>query len=86
MAANNRKSCLRCLNNMVDQYSSTYHHSVNKKSIDVDYSDLTEKLRPILKLLNLKLVIESELLDIRIFLVNVMLKIGQEKNLLLILF
>ena len=38
------------------------------------------------KLPSLKLVIESELLIIRIFLVKVTLKIGQEKYLLLILF
>ena len=38
------------------------------------------------KLVSLKLMIESELLSIRIFLVKVTLNIGQEKYLLLILF
>ena len=38
-----------------------------------------KKLRVILKLLNLKLMIESELQSIRIFLVKVTQKIGQEK-------
>ena len=47
---------------------------INKKSINADYSDL-KKLRPILKLLILKLMIESELLGIPISLVKVILKI-----------
>ena len=38
-----------------------------------------------LKLLNLNLMIESELLSIKIFLARVTLKIGQERYLLLIL-
>ena len=45
-----------------------------------------KKLTQILKLLNWKLMIELELLSIRIFLVKATLKIGQEKYLLLILF
>ena len=45
-----------------------------------------KKLRPILKLLSLKLMIESELLSIKLILAKVTLKIGQEKYLLLILF
>ena len=44
MAADNSKSYLGHLNNFIDQYNSTYHHFVNKKSIDIDYSNLTEKL------------------------------------------
>ena len=65
--------------------NNTYHHSINKKPVNADSSALTEKLRRILKLLNLKLMIESELLSITIFLVKVTLKIGQEKYLLLIM-
>ena len=45
-----------------------------------------KKLRPILNLLSLKLMIESELLSIRIFLAKLALKNGPEKYLLLILF
>ena len=45
-----------------------------------------KKLRQILKLLNIKLMTDSELLSIRLFLVKVTLKTGQEKYLLLILF
>ena len=29
---------------LVDQYNNTYHHSISKKSINADYSALTEKI------------------------------------------
>ena len=45
-----------------------------------------KKLRPILKRSRLKLMIEPELLSIRIILIMITPKIGQEKYLLLILF
>ena len=45
-----------------------------------------KKFGVILKILSLKILIEPELLSIRIFLVNVTLTIGQEEYLLLILF
>ena len=45
-----------------------------------------KKLRPILNIWNLKSMIDSELLIVRIFLVKITLKIGQEKYLLSILF
>ena len=32
------------MNEIIDQYNNTYHHSVNKKSINVDHSALTEKI------------------------------------------
>ena len=67
MTANDSKSYLRYLNKLVEQYNNTYYHSINKKPINVDYSALTEKLRPILKLLSLKLMKELELLSIKIF-------------------
>ena len=85
MTANDSKPYLPYLNKLVDQYNSTYHHSINKKHINADYSALTEKLRRNLKLLKLKLMVESELLSIRIFLVEFTRKIGQEIYLLLIL-
>ena len=44
MTANDNKSCLPYLNKSVDQYNNTYHHSINKKPIDADYSALTEKI------------------------------------------
>ena len=87
MTVNDSKSYLPYVNKLVDQYNNTYHHSVDEKPIKTDYSVLTEKKwKRIIKLLNFKLMIESELLSIRIFLVKVTLKIGQDKYLLLILF
>ena len=44
MPANNSKSYLGYLNKLVDQYNNTYHHSINKKPINVDYSVLAEKI------------------------------------------
>ena len=44
MTANDRKSSLPYLNKLVDQYNNTYHHSINKKPINADYSALTEKI------------------------------------------
>ena len=43
MLANDSKSYLSYLNEIVDQYKHTYHHSMNKKPINLDYSALTEK-------------------------------------------
>ena len=43
MTANGNKSYLPYLNKLVDQYSNTCHHSINKKLIDADYSAFTEK-------------------------------------------
>ena len=37
------KSYLRYLNKLVDKYNNTYYNSVVKKSIDADYSVLTEE-------------------------------------------
>ena len=44
MTANDNKSYLTYLNKLVDQYSNTYHHSINKEPINVDYSALTEEI------------------------------------------
>ena len=41
MTANNSKYYLSYLNKSVDQYNNTYHHSIKKKPINADYSDLT---------------------------------------------
>ena len=38
------KSFLPYLNKLVDQYSNKFHHSINKKPINTDYSALTEKI------------------------------------------
>ena len=49
MTANDSKSYLSYLNKLVDQYNNTYHHSINKKPINADYSALTEKIETNLK-------------------------------------
>ena len=42
------------MNKLVDQYGNTYHHSINKKSINADYSALTEKIETNPKTLKFK--------------------------------
>ena len=49
MTANGRKSYLRYLNKLGNQYNNTYHHSINKKVISTDYSALTENIESNLK-------------------------------------
>ena len=44
MTANDSKFDLPYLDKLVDQYNNSYHHSINKKSINADYSALTEKI------------------------------------------
>ena len=85
MTANDRKSYPSYLNKLEDQYNNTYHRSIGKKLLMLNILLWMKSLRQILKLLNLKLMIESELLRITIFLVKVTLKICQEKYLLSIL-
>ena len=45
MIDNDSKSYLPYLNKLVDQYNNTYHHSINKKFINADYSALTENIK-----------------------------------------
>ena len=44
MTANHSNSYLSYLNRLVDQYDNIYQHSINKETIDADYSALTEKI------------------------------------------
>ena len=44
MIANDSKFYLASFNKLVDQYNNTYHHSINKNSINADYSALAEKI------------------------------------------
>ena len=53
MIIRNSKSYLSYLNKLVNQCNNTHHYSTNEKLINADYSTLTEKMRLILKLLNL---------------------------------
>ena len=43
ITANDGKSYLGYLNKLVDEYEITYHRSIGKKSINVDYSALNKK-------------------------------------------
>ena len=51
------------------QYNNTYYHCTNKKLVNVDYSVLTEKIKApsSLKQQSLRLMIELELVSIKIF-------------------
>ena len=49
MATNDSKSYLPYLIKLVDQYDNAYHHSINKKPINADYSALTKKIETNLK-------------------------------------
>ena len=82
MTANDSKSYLSYSNELIVKYNKSYHRSIGKKPIDLDNSTLTlwSKNR-VIKLLNLKLAIESGLLSTRISLANVTPKIGQAKYL-----
>ena len=87
MTANDSKSSLPYLNKLVDQYNNTHHYSIGKKTVNADYSVLTEKSETNPKAPKFKVDDrESELLSIKLFLAKVTLKIGQEKYLFSILF
>ena len=42
MAPNDSKSYLASLNKLVEQYNNTYHYSIKKNPVNVDYSALAE--------------------------------------------
>ena len=83
MTANGGKSCLSYFNKLVDEYHKSYNHSINKNLFVLIILFWLVKLRQILKLLSLKLMTELELLNVKIFLIKVTLKIGKEIYLLL---
>ena len=68
---------------LVDQYNNTYHHSINKKPINVDYSALTEKVETNSEAPKFKV---NERVRITKYKKRVTLKICQRKYLLLIPF
>ena len=43
ITASDNKSYLPYLNKLEDQYNNTYHHSINKKPFNADYSAFSEK-------------------------------------------
>ena len=49
MTANDSKSYLNYLNELLVQQNNTYHHSINKNPINADQSTLTEKIETNLK-------------------------------------
>ena len=65
--ANDNKFYLIHLNKLVDQYSNTYRHSVNKKLINADYSAFTEKIETNHKAPKFKVMMNLELQSIKIF-------------------
>ena len=70
----------------MDHFSNTYHHSINKKPINAGYSASTGNNESNPKPPKFKVKDKWELLSIRIYFVRFILKIGQEKYLLSILF
>ena len=76
MASNNSKPYLSYLNKLADQYNNTLHHSIKKNLLMLIILLWLKKLRPILKVLSLKLI-----LSIRVILVKVKLNFGQKKYL-----
>ena len=49
MTANDRKYYLPYLNKLPDQYNNTYHYSINKEPININYSAPTENIEINLK-------------------------------------
>ena len=66
MSANHSTSDLGYLKKFVDQYNSTYHRSIGKKPIELITLLGLKKLNRVIKLLKLKLVIESALLSAKV--------------------
>ena len=44
------------MNKLLDEYNNTYHRSISKKTIDVEYSALTKKLNRSIKLPKFKVL------------------------------
>ena len=86
MTANNSKYYLSYVNKLVDQYNNSYHHSINTKPVNADYSALIEKNETNPKAPKFKVNDRVGITKYKKNLVKVTLKIGQEKYFLLILF
>ena len=63
MITNDNKYYLGYLNKLIDQYNNTYHRSIGKEPFIMIILLWLKKLNRVIKLLNLKLVIESVLLS-----------------------
>ena len=77
MTAKDSKSYLNYLINLEHQYRNTYHHSINKRPINADYSALTEKIKTNPKVRQLKINDRVRITKYKNILVTVTLKIGQ---------
>ena len=86
MTVNDSKSFFPYFNKLVDQYNNTYIILLIRNHLMAIIVLQLKILSQILKLPNLKQMIVSESLSIRIYLVKVILKIGQKKYLLSIMF
>ena len=86
MIANDSKSYLPYLNKLVINTIILIIILLIKSLLMLIILFRLKTVSQILKLLNLKIMIESELPSIRIYLVKVILKIGREKYLFSILF
>ena len=78
MTTNDSKSYLPYLNKLVDQYNNTYHHSFDRKSVNADYSVLTEEIETNPKVPKFK-VSDRARIKIQIFLIKVTLRVNQDK-------
>ena len=67
MTANDSKSYITYLNKLIDQQNNHHHYSIGINLLMLINLFWHKKLRQILKHLSLKLIINSELLSIRIF-------------------
>ena len=86
MTVNDSKSFFPYFNKLVDQYNNTYIILLIRNHLMAIIVLQLKILIQILKLPNLKQMIVSGSLSIRIYLVKVILKIGQKKYLLSIMF
>ena len=77
------KSYLGYFNKLVDEYNNTYYHSIDKKTIDTDYSALPEEIETNPKSPK---TLESGLLSTSIFLAKATQRIGWKKYPWLILY
>ena len=75
MTTNDSKYYLGYLNKLIDQYNNTYHRSTGKEPFIMIILLWLKKLNRVIKLLNLKLVIESVLLSTSILSAKVALKL-----------
>ena len=73
------------LNDIVDEYNNTYHRTIKMKPVNVkDNTNIDLKKKLMIKILNLKLVIMSEFLNKKIFLLKDTHQTGLKKFLSLV--